>query len=206
MNWLRDKYTAIKNWARTSRGRRVIYIAIAVAIVAWVVFRFASIAAQNRMQIFNPARMHISDGVPVTVLEMSRTDGVIMEPLSVKNNRAHVSGARKKLFAAGQRVSTGQIVSVSSDIDLDSGMHVVQTRGVENGMHMAEFRAHGYFVPVYAVYDNYVFVVRDGVATTQPVTIARRDAEYAYITSGLKDGDVVILSRINDGDKIQIKK
>lgn len=205
MEWLKQKNAAIRTWVKSSRGKRTIAVIVVLAVAGWVLFRITALVMQSRMQIYNPARAQLTDGVPVSVMQMHKTDGVISEPLTVKNNRAYVSGARMRRIAPGMRVGDGQIVSVSSTIDLDSGMHVVQTSGVADGQHMAAFRAHGYFVPVDAVRDNAVLVVRDGVAVSVPVTVARSDAEYAYITSGLNDGDVVILSHVFAGDKVNVQ-
>ncbi|MFQ6739416.1 MAG: hypothetical protein ACLRFJ_01990, partial [Alphaproteobacteria bacterium] len=104
---------------------------------------------------------------------------------------------------AGQSVSTGKIISVSSKIDLDTGMYVIKTRGVSDGLQYAEYRRNGYFVPVYAVHDNQVFVFENGVATPHKVVVAREDANRMLITQGLNDGDRVILSNVSVGDKVQ---
>lgn len=206
MEHIKEKMSRVKQWATTPRMKKRRYIALVVILAGWVVFRFAVIGAQNRLNVYNPSRAAASDGVPVSVMEMHMAPGVINEPLTVKNNRAYVSGAHARLLRAGMPVGAGEIVSVSSNIDLDTGMHVVRTRGVADGMHTAEFRANGYFIPVSAIDNGAVFVVRDGTAHRTPVTIARQDMDTAYITSGLQDGDVVILSRVADGARIKVQK
>ena len=85
-------------------------------------------------------------------------------------------------------------------------MYVVHTSGVSDGLQMAEFNATGHFVPLYAITDGMVYVAENGVATARTVEIARQDSENAYIKSGLRNGDVVILSSVRAGDKVQIKK
>lgn len=206
MERIKEKISRVKQWARAPRTKKRMYIALVIILAGWVLFRFTVIGAQNRLQVYNPSRVAASDGVPVSVMEMHAAPGVIHEPLTVKNNRAYVSGARARLLRAGMPVADGEIVSVSSNIDLDTGMHVVTTRGVADGMHTAMFRANGYFVPVYAVDNGSVFVVRDGMAHRVPVTVSRQDLDTAYITSGLHDGDVVILSRVADGAKVKVQK
>ena len=206
MEKLKEKIVSAKQWASTPRMKKRLYIALVIILAAWVVFRFAVIGAQSRLQVYNPSRAAASDGVPVSVVEMHRAPGVINEPLTVKNNRAYVSGARANLLRAGMKIDGGEIVSVSSNIDLDTGMHVVRTRGVADGQHMAQFRTNGYFIPVSAIDNGAVYVVRDGMAVRTPVTIARQDMDTAYITSGLNDGDVVILSRVADGARVNVKK
>ena len=49
-------------------------------------------------------------------------------------------------------------------------------------------------------------VVDNGVASARSVQIVRQDSENAYITTGLNDGDMVILTTVNAGDKVQIKE
>jgi hypothetical protein len=85
-------------------------------------------------------------------------------------------------------------------------MYLVRTSGVSDGLHFAEFTADGIFVPLYAVSNNTVFVVNDGAATIREIKIARQDSENAYIASGLKSGDIVILSKVNAGDKVKLSK
>jgi hypothetical protein len=81
----------------------------------------------------------------------------------------------------------------------------VRTRGVADGLHYAEFTANGLFVPLYAIKDNTVFIVENGIAVARNITIARQDSETAYISSGLNSGDVVILSTVNAGDKVSVQ-
>ncbi|MDE5616149.1 MAG: hypothetical protein K2I81_04960 [Alphaproteobacteria bacterium] len=206
MEKLKEKIVRVKEWAATPRAKKRIYVGLVVLLIGWVVFRFAVIGVQNRLQVYNPARAAKTDGIPVSVIEMSRTPGIILEPMTVKNNRAYVSGARAGLLRAGMKVGDGEIVSVASGIDLDTGMHVVRTHGVADGLQLAEFKATGYFIPVHALDNGAVFVVRDGAAHRVPVKVGRQDKDNAYITAGLADGDMVIVSRVADGDKVNVKK
>lgn len=191
---------------KTKRFKHIVFCALVLLLIGWAVFRFAAVASENARYVFNAARVAADTGAPIEVIEMSRKSGVLYEPLSVQNNRAYVSGARAANLRAGQRVGNGKIVSVSSGLDLDTGMYVVRTSGVADGLQYAEYSANGYFVPLYAIADNSVLVVSDGVATPRAIKIARQDAENAYIASGLNDGDIVILSTVNAGDKVQIKQ
>ncbi len=196
----------IQNTMKTKRFKHIMFCALVVLLIGWAAFRFAAVASENARYVFNASRVAADAGAPIEVIEMSRKSGVLYEPLAVKNNRAYVSGARAANLRAGQRVGNGKIVSVSSGLDLDTGMYVVRTSGVSDGLQFAEYSVDGYFVPLYAINDNSVLVVSDGVATLRAVKIARQDAENAYIASGLNDGDIVILSSVNAGDKVQIKK
>lgn len=196
----------IQKTMKTKRFKHIVFCALVLLLIGWAVFRFAAVASENARYVFNAARVAADTGAPIEVIEMSRKSGVLYEPLSVQNNRAYVSGARAANLRAGQRVGNGKIVSVSSGLDLDTGMYVVRTSGVADGLQYAEYSANGYFVPLYAIADNSVLVVSDGVATPRAIKIARQDAENAYIASGLNDGDIVILSTVNAGDKVQIKQ
>ena len=60
----------------------------------------------------------------------------------------------------------------------------------------------------YAVHNvDEVWVVNDNRLHIQKVKIARRDKEYAYITWGLEDGDIIVMSpldTVTDGMKIRV--
>lgn len=196
----------IQETMKTQKFKHFLYVALAVLLIGWVAFRFASVAAENSRYVFNASRVAADRGIPIEVIEMKRTDGVLYEPLAVQNNRAYVTGARASKLRAGQKLGNGKIVSVSSGLDYDTGMYVIRTSGVGDGLHFAEFSANGYFVPLYAVSNNSVMVVDNGVASARSVQIVRQDSENAYITTGLNDGDMVILTTVNAGDKVQIKE
>lgn len=189
----------------SKRFKHFMHAGLAVLMIGWVVFRFGAVASENARYVFNASRVAADVGAPVHTISMEYKSGVLYEPLSVNNNRAYVTGERAEKLRVGQTVGDGKIVSVSRGLDLDTGMFVVRTRDVADGLHYAEFTANGFFVPLYAVHDNTVFVVKDGIATPQVVTISRQDSETAYIASGLKTGDVVILSSVNAGDKVSVQ-
>ncbi len=201
-----EKLQQLMGKMKQPRARKIMSICLGVALVLWVVFRFTMIGIENARSVYNAARVAQTDGVPVVVQQIERTSGVLREPIAVKSNRAYVASGRAHKFGAGQHVAGGVIVSVSPDIDLDSGMHVVRTRGVADGLQYAEFRATGHFVPVYAVNNGVVMVADGNIARARDVVVARQDADNALISSGLNDGDVVILTRVSDGEKIQVKE
>lgn len=201
-----EKLQHLMEQLKQPRARKIMSIGLVVALILWVVFRFTMIGIENARSVYNAARVAQTDGVPVVVQQIERASGVLREPIAVKSNRAYVASGRAHKFGAGQHVAGGVIVSVSPDIDLDSGMHVVRTRGVADGLQYAEFRATGHFVPVYAVNNGVVMVVDGDIARARDVVVARQDAENALISSGLNDGDVVILTHVSDGEKIQVKE
>lgn len=195
----------IQRTMATKKFKKIAYISLIAILVGWVIFRFAAVASENSRYVFNAARVAADTGAPVMAIEMADTDGVLYEPLAVKNNRAYVSAERARKLRAGQKVGGGKIVSVSSNIDYDTGMYVVRTTGVSDGLQMAEFSAHGLFVPLYAISNNSVFVIENGVAVARDINISRQDSENAYVVSGLRTGDIVILSSVRAGDKVQMK-
>ena len=191
---------------KTKKMKQFFAILTIAILIGWVVFRFAAVASENSRHVFNAARVAIDQGMPIEAITVSRTDGVLREPISVKNNRALVSGARVVKLRAGQKIGNGTITSVSHKIDYDTGMHVVRTSGVADGLQFAEISGNGFYLPVSAIENNTVMVVEDGVATVRNVVINAQDANMAQITSGLNDGERVILSRVQDGTKVKVIK
>lgn len=206
MTRISEYFKRLQEWLHTPRAKRRLYLLAVAALVLWVLFRVVMIGAEKRMFVFNPTRDALSRGIPVTAITMQRTPGKLMEPITVHANRALVSGARARLLRAGQKIGDGEIVSVSDGIDLDTGMHVVHTRGVADGLQYAEYSATGYFVPVYAIKDGAVMVMDGDVARARRVTVSRSDADNAMISDGLHDGDVVILTTVTDGAKVRPQK
>ena len=105
-----------------------------ILVVATFGYRFYSVARENNFDVFNIARVNAANGTPVVVLEMQKTDGILLEPITIKNNRAFVSGKRVNMFHAGQKIGNCKIVSVSKNIDLDTGMHVIKTSNCSDGL------------------------------------------------------------------------
>lgn len=196
----------IQRTMATKKFKKIMYIALVAVLVGWVVFRFAAVASENARYVFNASRVSADVGAPIEYITMQNAPGTLYEPLAVKNNRAYVTASRASMLRAGQRVGTGKITSVSSNIDYDTGMYVVRTTGVADGLQFAEFTTNGHFVPLYAITDGAVMVAVDGIAVLRDVKIARQDSENAYITSGLNDGDIVILSAVNAGTKVNVEK
>lgn len=191
---------------KTRKSKNIIYTAVVVAIVSVFAYRFYTVAKENNYEVFNIIRHNAENGVPVRILEMQKTDGVLLEPLTIKNNRAYISGARLQYFKAGQKIGQCKVVSVSRSIDLDTGMHVIKTTNCKDGLQYAENVKNGFYVPVSALRGNTVYVVNNGVAELRNIEIENRDMENALIKSGLNVGDQVILSNVKSGEKIKIEK
>lgn len=186
---------------------RHILMRIAIGLfLLFVVYRFVSFGMEQRQRVFNLTRDANTNGLPVSVVRMRLKDGIIYEPLFINNNRGYVSSMRIDRFKTGQKITGGgEVVSVSKSLDLDTGMHIVRTRGAANGAHTVEIKENGFYVPTYAVQNGNVFVVRDSVAHSVPVTVVRRDAKNTMIT-GVNKGDIVITSHITDGALIKVIK
>ena len=197
------KFFKIKNPAKTKKW---IYRIVAVLLVFWLLFRIVSLIMQHNQDVFNIARDSENNGTPVLTMTVQNSSGVLHEPITVEKNKAYVTGNRVGLFRAGQKIGDGKIASVSQNINLDTGMYVIKTTNVENGLRYVEYTRNGYFVPVYAVVGEKVFVYENGFAKLRKVVVAHSDADVALITQGLHDGDIVILSKVESGEKVRINE
>lgn len=190
----------------TPKNKKIIYTTLMVLAVLLVGYRFYSVTRENNFQVFNIIRNNTENGTPVTVLEMQKTNGVLLEPLTIKNNRAFVSGARISLFKVGQKLGDCKIVSVSHNIDLDTGMHIIRTSKCKDGLQYVEKEKNGFYIPVSAIHGNTVYIENNSVAETREIVIEDRDAQNALIKSGITDGDIVILSSVTENEKIKVAK
>lgn len=181
--------------------KKLIYILIGCALIFWIGFRINSIYQESKRTVFNAAR---AAAVPVMTMEIHKKSDVLREPLFVKNNRAFVSDARRVKFKSGQSIGNGRIIFVSNNLDLDTGMYLIKTSGVKDGEHFAQQKYNGFFIPITAIRNNKVMIAQDGIATEQTVQIKNQDAQNALIDSGLNDGDILILSHVDNGTKVQI--
>ena len=196
----------IQQALRSKKIKHTFFIVFVAIMVGWVIFRFIAFASENARFVYNASRVAAENGLPVEYVTVHIESGTLYEPLSVKNNRAYVSGERASKMRAGQKIENGKITFVSNNIDLNTGMYLVRTSGVSDGLHFAEFTTNGIFVPLYAISDNSVFVADNGIATKRNIKIARQDSENAYVESGLNSGDVVILSKVQSGVKVKLNK
>ena len=185
--------------------KKIVYTAVYVAIALWFIYRFVMVAVESRMDVFNPIRVAQSEGVVVETMVAKRQDDFIKIPIDIKNNRAYVSSDYRNNLKSGQKIEDGEIVSVGSSIDLDTGMHVVRTRGTGDGVHYVSIKKNGYFVPLYAVRDGVVMVKDGETAFARSVNIVAKDSENACVVGDLQDGDVIVLSKVTAGQKINVK-
>ena len=188
----------------TPKNKKIVYRTLIVLAVLLVGYRFYSVERENSFKVFNIIRNNMENGTPVEILKMEKTNGVLLEPLTIKNNRAYVSGSRISVFKPGQKIGNCKIVSVSHNIDLDTGMHVIKTSGCKNGLQYVEKEKNGFYIPVSAIHGNAVYVENNGVAQIRETVIEDRDAQNALIKSGISKGDIVILSNVTENEKIKI--
>ena len=186
--------------------KKYLYILAAVGLGFWIIFRITMLIIQHNQDVFNISRDVAQNGTPVLTITVQNSSGVLHEPITIEKNRAYVTSGRVGLFRPGQKVGGGKIVSVSQNINLDTGMYVIKTTNVPNGLQYVEYTRNGYFVPVYAVVDGNVFVYENGTAVLRKVIVAHSDADVALITQGLHDGDIVILSKVSSGEKVRLIK
>lgn len=185
--------------------QKMIYTAVFAVLIGWFVYRFIMVALESRMSVFNPARDANTNGVLVQTMVANRIDGEIKIPVAVNNNRAYVSGKQKAKLRVGQNLGDGVITHISSDLDLDTGMYVVKTRGVKNGINYAVAKYNCFFVPVYAVRNGALMIYDNGMVVEKLVVITASDSENTCISEGLDSGDIVVLSRVDVGQKVKIK-
>lgn len=180
-----------------------IYTAVLVVLIGWFIYRFVMVAIESRMVVFNPVRDANKNGTLVETIVVNNKNGVINFPIAIKNNRAYVSGRARAKLRAGQKIADGgTITSVSDSLDYDSGMYVVKTRGANDGVNNVEIPCNGYFIPVYAVREGVVMVEKSGVAEPVVVNVVAQDSEFACVSGGIGDGDVVILSKVSNNQRV----
>lgn len=191
---------------KTRKSKNIIYLILAIVTLTAFSYRFYKVASENNTDVFNIVRNDLKNGTPVDAVEMNKIDGVLYEPITIKNNRGYVSGVRVILFKSGQDLGDCKIASVSRDIDLDSGMYVIKTAKCSDGLKYAHIKKNGFYVPTSAVHGNSVYVADNGFARARDIKIAGRDIQNVLIENGIDAGDVVILSDVKDGQKIRVIK
>ena len=180
--------------------KKIVYVLIGVALVFWIGFRINAIYQESKRQVFNSARQM---AMPVETMIAHRQTNVLREPVFVKNNRAFIAATRINKFRVGQKIGNGRIVSVANQLDLDTGMYLVKTSGVSDGDNFARQIYTGFFIPEYAVNDGKVMVVENGIATIKDTEVIDSDADNFLIKSGINDGDIIILSRVESGTRVK---
>ncbi|MCL2538170.1 MAG: hypothetical protein FWF34_00515 [Alphaproteobacteria bacterium] len=186
-----------------SKKHKLILASAVVALVVVVGTRAVQIYNENSRIVFNIARDAAVRGMPVETITATTKSGILLEPVAVRGNRIFVSGARVGKFRVGQKLSGGgRIESVSSRIDLDTGLFAIRTSGASNGNSFVEMSHNGIFVPLSAVQHSQIMVAENGIAVQKNITVVATDATTAVIR-GINDGDEIILTRVTSGTKIR---
>lgn len=183
--------------------RKYVWLGASVVFAFWFVFRFVMVGIESHKNVFNPVREMAANGVPVKTMVATRKDFVIKLPIVIQNNVAYVSGARRAKLKVGQNLDKGEIVSVAKNLDFDTGMYTIKTRGAENGINFVSIPENGFFVPAYAVQNGHLFVVVDGVAARRAITTCGQDSDFVCVQDGIQNGDIIILSKVEIGQKVQ---
>jgi len=186
--------------------KKNVYTAVLVVLALWFVYRFVMVAIEAHMNVFNPIRDVEKNGIVVDTIIAEQKTGVIKTPLSVEDNRAYVSAAHRHLLKVGQKVGNGTIVSVANQLDLNTGMYIVRTRNVDDGVAFAETDCVGFFVPTYAVRDNTIMRAESSMAAPVSVTVIASDSDFSCVSGDIQDGEVIVLSKVEPGQKVNVQK
>lgn len=203
---INEKIENVIKKLKTRKSKNIIYIVLVCIGVGWFGHRFYAVFSEGNTDVFNIVRNDLKNGTPIETMRALKSDGVLYEPVTIQNNRAYVSGTRVGLFKAGQKIGDCKIISVSRNIDLDTGMHVIKTSNCGDGLKYVEIQKHGIYIPVSAVHGNIVYVVDNNIARAQNVKIGGRDIKNVLIDSGINNEDLIILSDVKDNQKIKIMK
>ena len=123
-----------------------------------------------------------------------------------ENNRAYVSGSHRRGLKVGQKVGGGEITYVANNLDLDTGMYIVKTKNVDDGVVFAESECNGFFIPTYAVRESQIMRAESGVAVSVSVNINAADSDFSCVSGDIHDGDIIVLSKVSAGQKMNIQK
>lgn len=186
--------------------KKIVYTSVFVVLAIWFLYRFVMVAIESRMVVFNPVRDAGQNGIVVDTIVAEQKTGIIKTPLSVENNRAYVSGAHRRGLKVGQKVGSGEITYVGNQLDLDTGMYIVKTKNVDDGVVFAETECSGFFIPTYAVRESQIMRAESGSAAVVSVSVSASDSEFSCVSGDIHDGDIIVLSKVSAGQKINVQK
>ncbi len=188
------------------KTKKFLYTAVLGVLAIWFIYRFIMVAIESHMVVFNPVRDAGQNGIAVDTIVAEQKIGVIKTPLSVENNRAYVSGAHRRGLKVGQKVGGGEITYVANNLDLDTGMYIVKTKNVDDGVVFAESECNGFFIPTYAVRESQIMRAESGVAVSVSVNINAADSDFSCVSGDIHDGDIIVLSKVSAGQKMNVQK
>jgi len=161
--------------------KRFVVLSVIIMTSLAFAYRIRQIRQESNHVVNNIVRIHREMGAPEEYVIAEKTNDFLREPIFIENGRALVSRGRVRLFAAGQRISgtDARITSVSSNLDLHTGMFVVRVSKRLNGQFFAERRFDGFFLPLEAILPDHARVIS-------------RDVE-RQVVAGLREGERVVL-------------
>lgn len=185
--------------------RKNIILGVIIFVSLLSLFRIIVFGIEKARSVFNISRNNIEFGIPVNVYTIKEEVNYLKEPLFIKNNKTFISIKRIYKFKVGQKIGNGEIIFVSRNINLDTGMCIIKTKNVEDGINYVEMERKGFFIPIYALYKNKVFLLKNGMAIETKVDVIDKDSSSALV-KGLDDGDIVILSKVENNQKVKISE
>ena len=206
MNKLKNKLLEIiEKILNIKLTKKNIIIGVIIFVSLLSLFRIIAFSIEKARSVFNISRNNIEFGIPVNVYAIKEEVNYLKEPLFIKNNKTFISIKRIYKFKVGQKIGNGEIIFVSRNINLDTGMCIIKTKNVEDGINYVEMERKGFFIPIYALYKNKVFLLKNGRAIETKVDVIDKDSSSALV-KGLDDGDIVILSKVENNQKVKISE
>lgn len=206
MNKLNNKLLEIiEKILNINLTKKNIILGVIVFVSLLSLFRIIVFGIEKARSVFNISRNNIEFGIPVNVYAIKEEVNYLKEPLFIKNNKTFISIKRIYKFKVGQKIGNGEIIFVSRNINLDTGMCIIKTKNVEDGINYVEMERKGFFIPIYALYKNKVFLLKNGRAIETKVDVIDKDSSSALV-KGLDDGDIVILSKVENNQKVKISE
>jgi hypothetical protein len=216
-----------------SKTRIFVYLLILFALVAAVIMKQKTIIAKRNQKIVSTVSEWQAHGKPVVVDIVKKDDVKVFTKMTITaisdgRYEAFVPKIMQKKLDPGQPVfidnethePAGQIISVSNEIDLDTGLYpVVLEVNQAQGSPQDRLIVYGHT----GTYDNvicvpndvvsqkndqdYVWVARGGRARKRVVEIQKRNGYGAIIRNGLQEDDRVVVrgfTKLYEGDKLRV--
>jgi len=155
----------------------------------------------------------ISAGYPVAVV---RSEDAVFKTSVAQKDLKYLSEGQAVMLTFDDRMLDGEIVGIGSTPDDETRTYEVEIAmseemplGSVGDCTFVIDEIKGIAIPVEIVMtgeEQYVFVVRDGAARKQVITMVQR-IDNKMIVEGLAEGDHVVISgftRLNDGDEVNV--
>jgi hypothetical protein len=178
-----------------------------VVLCGIVGYRITELNLDKNREIYNIARIQAKSGIPVDYIMVKEKTDSLKYLLSVRNGRAFVLGVVAARLKVGMNVGKYKITFVSNSVDFDTGMFEVRISSKVSGEFYAMEPETGIFIPrSAAIGDDTVWVANNGVSEMRKIKIFGKDADKLLVKSGLKIGDLLIVSATSnlvDGIKVK---